>query len=91
MFSGFKGHIAIAAALAALALVPVTAVAQQAGAGNQGRDCQTVRTCNFSRTGAVRGCLSSYSCRTCRPVSVKCQIPGVPGGKCKELRCDWGG
>ncbi len=66
------------------------ASAQQPGAQNQGRDCQTVRTCNFTRTGAVRGCLSSYSCRSCRTVTVRCQIPGA-GPACQEVRCDWGG
>ena len=64
----------------------VTAQAQQTP---QGRDCQTVRTCNFSRTGAVRGCLSSYSCRACRMVTVKCTLPGT--NSCREMRCDWGG
>ena len=67
-----------------------SASAQQSGAP-QGRDCQTVRTCNFSRTGAVRGCLSSYSCRYCRPVTVKCTLPNARGGVCREIRCDWGG
>jgi hypothetical protein len=76
--------LAVILALAA----PSAAVAQQPGAPNQGRDCQTVRTCNFTKTGAVRGCLSSYSCRACRPVNVKCTLPG---GVCRELRCDWGG
>jgi hypothetical protein len=72
----------------ALSANGTAATAQQPGAANQGRDCQTVRTCNFTRTGAVRGCLSSYSCRACRPVAVKCTLPG---GRCQELRCDWGG
>ena len=69
-----------------LAMPPATA--QQTGAANQGRDCQTVRTCNFTRTGAVRGCLSSFTCRTCRPVITRCNLPG---GRCEELRCSWGG
>ena len=77
-------------AIAGVALTIPFAAAQQPGAQNQGRDCQTVRTCNFSRTGAVRGCLSSYSCRTCRTVNVRCQIPGA-GPTCQEVRCDWGG
>lgn len=65
------------------------ASAQQAGQSPQGRDCQTVRTCNFTRTGDVRGCLSSYSCRTCRVVAVKCTLPNTAA--CREMRCDWGG
>ncbi len=93
--SGVRTTAWMSAALAAVALSWTVgiggAAAQQPGAQNQGRDCQTVRTCNFSRTGAVRGCLSSYSCRYCRPVSVKCSIPGVKGGLCREIRCDWGG
>lgn len=93
--SSRRNATAIAAGLfatyLAAGLAPSAASAQQPGAPNQGRDCQTIRTCNFSRTGAVRGCLSSYSCRYCRPVSVKCSIPGVAGGTCREIRCDWGG
>lgn len=81
----------LAAALSIVAASGTVAIAQQPGAQNQGRDCQTVRTCNFSRTGAVRGCLSSYSCRYCRAVSVKCSLPGFRGGTCREIRCDWGG
>lgn len=80
--------LALAAALTAA--LPAPASAQQAGVAPQGRDCQTVRTCNFSRTGAVRGCLSSYSCRVCRPVTVACTVTGVPG-RCQEMRCGWGG
>jgi hypothetical protein len=79
-------------AIAALGLLigafVTSSVAQQAGPNVQ-RDCQTVRTCNFARTGAVRGCLSSFSCRACRPVAVKCTLPGA-GGSCRQLRCDWG-
>lgn len=81
--------VALAAALVALS-ASAPAFAQQPGAQNQGRDCQTIRTCNFSRTGAVRGCLSSYSCRYCRPVAVKCTLPGARSGVCREIRCDWG-
>jgi hypothetical protein len=78
-----------AAAVLLLGVAPSMAVAQTAGGPNVQRDCQTVRTCNFSRTGAVRGCVSSFSCRACKPVTVKCTLPGA-GGKCQELRCDWG-
>ena len=62
--------------------------AQQAGV-NSGRDCQTIRTCNFTRNGQPRGCLSSYTCRTCKMVPVKCNI----GGRtvCREFICSWGG
>ncbi len=58
---------------------------------NQGRECQTVRTCNFARSGSYRGCLSSYTCRTCRLVAARCQIGALPNQKCQEMRCSWGG
>ena len=81
---GLSG-LGIAAALA-LAL-PSPAHAQQAV--NINRDCQTLRTCNFTRNGQPRGCLSSYTCRTCRMLPVKCNI----GGRtvCREMVCSWGG
>ena len=55
-----------------------------------GRDCQTVRTCNFSRTGAVRGCLSSYTCRICRTVRAPCSV-GERRRVCERVVCSWGG
>jgi hypothetical protein len=76
------------------AVVPATAPvqAQVQGANPQGRDCQTVRTCNFARGAAVRGCLSSYSCRACRTVTAPCRIGSGAGQRvCQEVRCDWGG
>jgi hypothetical protein len=83
---------ALVAATALLTSSPTAA--QQAGQtpqgqAQQGRDCQTVRTCNFTRTGDVRGCLSSYTCRSCRMVTIKCTLPNT--GACREMRCDWGG
>jgi hypothetical protein len=63
--------------------------AQQAVGIDPGRDCQTVRTCNFSRTGRVRGCLSSYTCRTCRLVTSRCTLAGR--SRCQEMVCSWGG
>lgn len=97
MRTSFVPNRAQAASLFAGAVVWVVASvhtatlvgAQQAGLNVQ-RDCQTVRTCNFARTGAVRGCLSSFSCRACKPVAVKCDLPGT-NGVCQRLRCDWGG
>jgi hypothetical protein len=58
---------------------------------NGGRDCQVVRTCNFARTGAVRGCLSSYTCRTCKLVASRCSIGSAPSNTCQRLSCTWGG
>ena len=67
--------------------------AQQAVGIDPGRDCQTIRTCNFTRRGAVRGCLSSYTCRVCRMVSVRCTRSDLATGRrqCQEFVCSWGG
>lgn len=81
---GFSGGVLV---VATLGLAP--AMAQQSGF-NSGRDCQVVRTCNFARGAAVRGCLSSYTCRTCRFVKARCTV-GSQGGRCEELVCTWGG
>jgi hypothetical protein len=79
----------VAGALAlGLGLMSV-AEAQQAGL-SQGRDCQTVRTCNFARGGTFRGCLSSYTCRTCR-LQAATRNCNLPGGRCQEMVCRWGG
>ena len=85
--------IVLATLWAALALSATGAGAQALpGASPQGRNCQTVRTCNFSRTAAVRGCLSSYTCRTCRLVSTRCNVgPNTGQRTCQEMRCGWGG
>jgi hypothetical protein len=81
--------LAFGLAVAGIAGSAVSATAQQAGSP-QGRDCQTVRTCNFERGGTFRGCLSSYTCRTCRlqTVARNCNLPG---GRCQEIVCRWGG
>lgn len=81
-----KPLIAVMTVVAAISIV-TEASAQQTP---QGRDCQTVRTCNFTRTGAVRGCLSSYTCRTCRLVPTRCDVGGV-AATCRAVRCSWGG
>ena len=60
------------------------------GAINPQRDCQTVLTCNYAKGGSYRGCLSSYSCRTCRFVTARCSIAGGGRKVCRELRCGWG-
>ncbi len=84
---GVMTVLAFATVLLAGAAVPT--IAQQPGVNPQ-RDCQTVRTCNFARNGAVRGCLSSYTCRTCRFVPTRCSI-GASTGPCRRLVCTWGG
>ena len=79
---------ALAAAVAVVLALAGTAAAQPAGL-NPGRDCQTIRTCNFTRNGIYRGCLSTYSCRVCRFVRSGCY---VERGKrvCQQVLCSWG-
>lgn len=64
------------------------ALAQVAPGGSQ-RDCQTIRSCNYTRGGVYRGCLSSYSCRVCKFIRTSCTIDGTRK-TCQELRCAWG-
>lgn len=68
---------------------PVSAQEGPSGSINPGRDCQTIRTCNFSRGGSFRGCISSYSCRTCELVPQRCSI-GAVSRNCRQMRCTWG-
>lgn len=72
---------ALVAALGVLASAPTEAAQRQ---------CQTLVTCNFAKTGSYRGCLSSYSCRQCRFVPSRCQV-GNTVGKCQKLVCGWAG
>ncbi len=90
-----KPQPGVAFGLAAIALgfmlaitTPGMVQAQPAGL-DPSRDCQTVRTCNFSRTGAVRGCLSSYTCRVCKTVRSRCHLAGQR--YCQRFVCTWGG
>ena len=73
------------------ALLPSPAFAQAGPGGmiDPGRDCQTIRRCNFSRTGSFRGCISAYSCRTCQLVAARCSI-GNFSSNCRRMRCSWG-
>jgi hypothetical protein len=78
----------------ALVAMPVGAALAQQGPGgliNPHRDCQTILTCQFKKGGSYRGCLSSYSCRTCAFVTSNCKIAGSRGQVCQRLRCTWGG
>lgn len=75
------------AALAAAA--PERVVAQQGAVPDGGRDCQTVRVCNFRKGGSYRGCISAYTCRTCQLVRASCRV-GDRRRNCHELRCGWG-
>ena len=53
------------------------------------RNCQTVRSCRFERGGSFRGCVSSFSCRTCSFEAAKCTIGGSTG-PCRKQVCRWG-
>ena len=82
--------VAVIAATACLALSSPGFTQTGPGSQNQGRDCKTVLTCNFARGAEVRGCLSSYTCRTCSFVNTSCRIGNAPG-TCRKIRCGWGG
>ena len=78
----------LAASLACAVVAPVPEAAAQVGL-DPNRDCQTLLTCSFTRGGIYRGCLSSYSCRTCNLVATRCRID--PGSRvCRQMRCTWG-
>ena len=82
--------LAIVGVALALSLpLPVMAQSGPGGAVNPNRDCQTIRTCNFSRGGSFRGCISSYSCRVCQLVAQRCNI-GNQRSNCRQMRCNWG-
>lgn len=82
----------VAAFLVLGVLMASAGLAQEGPGGtiNPGRDCQTITTCQFSKGGSYRGCLSSYSCRVCRFVRANCSIGGTRGRTCSEVRCTWG-
>lgn len=52
------------------------------------RDCQTIRNCRFEKGGSFRGCISSYSCRSCRFEPANCRIAGAKG-TCRRQVCYW--
>jgi hypothetical protein len=89
------------AALLAAPFIAVTLViaastpasAQTIGTDPSNKHCQTLLTCNYSRGGVYRGCLSSYTCRICRPQPVRCTASDLATGRrqCTELVCTWGG
>ncbi len=79
--------------LAALLTCGTIAVSMPEAAAQVGidpnRDCQVLLTCSFTRGGIYRGCLSSYSCRTCSLVATRCRLD--PGSRvCRQMRCTWG-
>jgi hypothetical protein len=76
--------------LAAVASAPASAQSTQGNGVDPQRNCQTIRSCRFERGGSFRGCLSSYTCRTCRPVTARCEIGGR-SQNCQRMICTWGG
>ncbi|MDX2258866.1 MAG: hypothetical protein NW205_08115 [Hyphomicrobiaceae bacterium] len=93
---GTSMHGARRALMAALVmaggLLPLSPASAQEGPGgaiNPGRDCKTIRTCNYARGGSYLGCVSSYSCRVCRFVPSRCDIDGSRRS-CQRLSCSWG-
>lgn len=80
-------------ALALLTVLSVwgadTQVFAQSPGLDLGKDCQTIRTCNFGRRGTYRGCLSTYACRRCKYVPAPCTVDGTHK-ICNRLRCTWG-
>ncbi len=88
------GLLAVPFLLLTLASAASTSAdAQVVGTDPRNRHCQTLLTCNFARGGAYRGCLSSYTCRVCRPQPVRCTQSDLASGRtrCTELVCTWGG
>jgi hypothetical protein len=72
-----------------LGMAPWQAAAQSPGI-NPGRDCQTLLTCQYSKGGVYRGCLSSYSCRVCRLVPAGPCGMGPGARVCHRMVCTWG-
>lgn len=81
--------LGLGAWLVALAAMGSSVSAQQGALADGGRDCQTVRVCQFRKGGSYRGCISAYSCRTCQLVRQNCRV-GDRRRNCYELRCSWG-
>ncbi len=82
----------VLAALCGLGSSVPVATAQIAPQIDNGRVCQTIRQCRFQRGGVYRGCISAYSCRTCRFVRTRCDIAGDGSERrsCRRLVCSWG-
>lgn len=54
---------------------------------NPQRDCHTLLKCNYAKGGSFRGCISTYSCKSCRLVPVSCSAPGA--SSCRKIKCSW--
>jgi hypothetical protein len=90
MYQRARGLCIGVAGLMGVVLATPLAAQQASSQLNGGRDCQVVRTCNFTKGGTFRGCLSSYTCRSCQMVKSRCTV-GAARGSCQELKCGWGG
>jgi hypothetical protein len=92
--AAFKRHKSMLVIVAAFGLALFGAcggaLAQEPGGVDPQRNCQTLRTCNFSKGGSFRGCISTYSCKACRFVPGKCSV-GASKGTCYRQVCDWTG
>jgi hypothetical protein len=94
----FRGWLAAILAAPFLLLLTLTSIstsanAQVIGTDPRNRSCQTILTCNYSKGGYFRGCLSSYSCRVCSLQPVRCTASDLASGRtrCTEFVCRWGG
>lgn len=56
---------------------------------NSQRDCYTILKCNYAKGGNFRGCISTYSCKSCSFVPVSCSARGTSA--CRKLKCGWDG
>ncbi len=83
--------LVVALAMIAASAIHTPAFAQEGPGGlvNPQRDCQTILACNFRRGGSYRGCISAYSCRTCRLVPARCSV-GDRRRNCRKMTCSWG-
>ncbi len=52
------------------------------------RDCQTLLKCQYAKGASFRGCISTYSCKTCRLVPGRCDLAGARN--CLRMNCGWG-
>jgi hypothetical protein len=87
--NGTRWHVVLAA-MVGLAVTAGEAGAQSApGSVDAQRNCQTLRTCQFNKGGSFRGCISTYSCRSCKFVQAKCSV-GTITGNCRRQVCSWG-
>lgn len=86
-----KLAVAVAALVMGLGAEAPVALAQATFSTENGRNCQTIRQCNFKRGGVFRGCISAYSCRRCKTVRERCRNPRDGRRICTRVVCPWAG